>query len=45
MHQFVELKLAIGDHFTGGVILIGEDTILEGDDGVGVALGESLWRY
>lgn len=40
----VELKLVVGDDFTGTLVLIGEDTVLEGDDGVGGAHGFSLLR-
>ena len=40
----VELKLVVGDDFTGTLVLIGEDTILEGDDGVGGAHGFDLLR-
>ena len=45
MDRVVELKLAIGNDFTSAVILVGEDTILQGDDGVGIAFDLSLWRY
>ena len=40
----VELELVIGDDFTGTMILVGEDTILQADDGVGVADGFGLRR-
>ena len=40
----VELKLVVGDDFTGTLVLIGEDTVLEGDDGVGGAHGFNLLR-
>lgn len=42
MHRVVELKLVVCDDFTGTVVLVSEDTILEGDDGVGVADGLAL---
>lgn len=42
MDWFVELELVVGDDFTGPAFLIGEDTIFEGDDGVGGADGFAL---
>jgi len=35
----VELELVVGNDFTGTVLLVGEDTVLQADDGVGGADG------
>lgn len=42
MDWVVKLELVIGDHFAGTLVLVGEDTVLEGSDGVGVADGWAL---
>ena len=44
LHGTVELKLVVGDDFTGAMILIGKDTVLQADDGVGGANGFTLSR-
>ena len=43
MDGVVKLKLAVGNDFTGAVILVGEDAILQSNDGVGVTFDLSLW--
>ena len=42
MHGVVELELVVGDDFTGTLVLVGEDTVLQADDGVGGADGWAL---
>lgn len=42
MDWVVELELAVGDDFTSTTVLIGEDTILQRDDGIGGADGLTL---
>ena len=42
MDGAIELELLVGDDFTGAALLIGEDAVLEGDDGGGGADGGSL---
>ena len=44
MYRVVELKLVVCDDFTGTVVLVSEDAILESDDGIGVADGLALGR-
>ena len=44
MDWVVELKLVVVDDFTGTLVLVGKDTVLEGDDGVGGAHGLGLLR-
>ena len=38
----VKLELVVGDDFAGTLVLVGEDTVLEGSDRVGVADGWTL---
>ena len=42
MDWTVKLELVIGDHFASTLVLVGEDTVLEGGDGVCVADGWAL---
>lgn len=42
MHGAVELELVVGDDFTGTLVLVGEYTVLQADDGVGGADGCAL---
>ena len=42
LHRVVELKLVVGDDFAGTIVLVREDTVLEADNGVGVADGLTL---
>ena len=44
MDRVVKLELLVGDDFAGTTILIGEDTILQRDDGIGGANGWTLGR-
>ena len=37
LDRVVKLELVVGDHFASALVLVGENTILEGSDGVGVA--------
>ena len=42
LDRVVKLELVVGDHFASTLVLVGEDTVLEGSDGVGVADGWAL---
>ena len=42
MDWAVKLELVVGDDFAGTLVLVGEDTVLEGSDGVRVADGWAL---
>lgn len=44
MHGVVELELMVCDDFTSTTILVGENTVLEADDGVCGADGWTLGR-
>lgn len=42
MYRVVELELVIRNDFTGTIVLVRKDTVLEGNDGVGGADGFTL---